>query len=602
MSRHNRWIITILLILAGLLLPNPKVTASCGDGICQSNESVNSCQMDCGQRQAVHLVLADWASNVVRYGDLDNDGDNDIITIQSKPVPQSHSCGNNMCETGEDALSCSDCQIGICGNNSCESGESQSCSSDCGPKVYDYNVITAMAAFDLDRCGNLMNCTGQEAMLWSIGTPNSRHSGLPQTDLPVQIGDFDSDGSNDVAYIMDWQLVVADGKTLAQKKRIPTPKDPWTPNPSQGNIQASDYGRLVGEQLLILPGSSLPRLLVKNRYYTVWAYNQQLEEMWRYDNCGQRNDLGSDVKPCVSGQTTNTGHMPYPIRWFDADPHFEMLIGHSFIDDTGKQLWRINPNPSISWYHAGHFDGGLLWKSDGAASGSWISAMASSDLGMYFLDGKSGNVIKHYPFEQVKHAQSMGVANFRPETTELEVVVANKNHGQLFMFSAEGELLDEYTFNDSAHHRIMPLFWNESEQGILMVDALSWAVYDGHFEKVMQLSNFDTSNPLAIQSDYRLYVDDFIGDSRDELLFANRWRIAMYENPLPSSGGTMKTWRIPNQSNYSAELLEVVNPGSPDLNGDGVVNFRDYEMLIESFSDMFTIQHFNKLISRLIGS
>jgi len=85
-------------------------------------------------------------------------------------MQQQHAtCGNGVCEPGENATSCpSDCGSGssapVCGNGVCETGEdSTSCPSDCGGgsgsgvlDCNDENVILACFECQLEMTG----CTG----------------------------------------------------------------------------------------------------------------------------------------------------------------------------------------------------------------------------------------------------------------------------------------------------------------------------------------------------------------------------------------------------------------------------------------------------------
>lgn len=87
-------IFIFLTLLSAVATQHVRAQSSCGNAVCESGENASSCQLDCGQRHVVHLQLSEWGSHTIRYGDLDKDGNDEIITVQAKPIPLSTTCGN----------------------------------------------------------------------------------------------------------------------------------------------------------------------------------------------------------------------------------------------------------------------------------------------------------------------------------------------------------------------------------------------------------------------------------------------------------------------------------------------------------------------------
>jgi rhamnogalacturonan endolyase len=113
-------------------------------------------------------------------------------------------------------------------------------------------------------------------MLWQNGMPDRWHDQLTN-DVGVQIHDIDGDGRNEVVYCRDMEIIVADGATGRTKYKAPTPEAPVVRG------QASRFPRILGDSLYFcdLRGLGEKRdLLIKDRYRNIWAYTDKLAPMW----------------------------------------------------------------------------------------------------------------------------------------------------------------------------------------------------------------------------------------------------------------------------------------------------------------------------------
>jgi rhamnogalacturonan endolyase len=123
-------------------------------------------------------------------------------------------------------------------------------------------------------CLTAMTFEGQ--ILWQNGQPDPWNTRL-SNDVGVQIHDLDGDGRNEVVYCRDFEIVVADGATGKTKFKAPTPEAP-----PEGKTPPR-FPRILGDSLMFadLRGTGAKRdLIVKDRYRNLWAYNDRLEPMW----------------------------------------------------------------------------------------------------------------------------------------------------------------------------------------------------------------------------------------------------------------------------------------------------------------------------------
>lgn len=133
-------------------------------------------------------------------------------------------------------------------------------------------------------CLTAINLAGE--ILWQIGEPNPENA-LVSNDLPMQIHDIDGDGKLEVIFCKDFKIKVVDGETGQLKYEAPTPYAP----PHQGDkMPETQYDRITGDSLYFcdISGTGADRdLIIKDRYNNIWAYTWDLKMIWHYQgNCG----------------------------------------------------------------------------------------------------------------------------------------------------------------------------------------------------------------------------------------------------------------------------------------------------------------------------
>ena len=128
--------------------------------------------------------------------------------------------------------------------------------------------------FDQISCLTAVNLEGK--VLWQSGQPDPRN-GLLTNDLPFQVHDIDGDGRNEVVVIKDFQLQIWDGATGKPKQSVWMPKMPADSKPRPYEFENGD-----AIAFLNLSGDARRReILVKDRYHNFWIFNHELKPLWQ---------------------------------------------------------------------------------------------------------------------------------------------------------------------------------------------------------------------------------------------------------------------------------------------------------------------------------
>jgi hypothetical protein len=163
-------------------------------------------------------------------------------------------------------------------------------------------------------------------IIWQTGTP-SKDNGRAYCDLPVQIYDWDGDGTNEVLYVQqaaylnspaataqnirerapryegNATMLVLDGRTGKEKTHFALPA------PADDSFLFADLtGRGRREDLV-----------VKDRYWNMWGVAHDAKVLWHYEG--------------------STGHYP-AIADVDEDGRDEVFVGFALIDHDGKVVFQ----------------------------------------------------------------------------------------------------------------------------------------------------------------------------------------------------------------------------------------------------------------------
>lgn len=163
--------------------------------------------------------VAPWgAGRNVRFGDLDGDGQTDMLIAQNSR----HAYRNSFAH------------------------------------------ISSLAAFTLDG-----------ELLWTLGRPDT-YNDVVAHDTPFQIHDIDGDGNQEVVMVRDFKIQVLDGRTGELESWAWMPK---TPEDNKIRPYEREVGDSIA--FVNFTGDPERRdMVIKDRYRTFWVFNNKLEQLW----------------------------------------------------------------------------------------------------------------------------------------------------------------------------------------------------------------------------------------------------------------------------------------------------------------------------------
>ena len=360
-------------------------------------------------------------------------------------------------------------------------------------------------------------------ILWQIGEPDPWKDHLTN-DVGFQIHDLDNDGTNEVVYCKDMQIVVAEGATGKTKFQADMPATPANTKPPYNK-----FPRILGDAVFFcdLRGTGHPRdIIIKNRYRHFWALDDKLQVRWSAE--------------------CNTGHYPFAFDT-NGDGRDELAIGYSLFDGDGKQLWTLDDQVKD------HADGVAIVHFEPNQNTGPRLLCAASDEGMFFAD-MQGQILKHH---FIGHVQNPAVANFRPDLPGLESVSINYwgNQGIIHLYDARGNIYHDF---EPCQHGSMclPINWNgsETELFVLSANVAQGGMFDGWGRRAVRFPN--DGHPEMCNA-----VLDITGDCRDEVVVWDPNELWVYtQDDNPKSGKLYKPRRN-SLSNYSNYQTTVSLPG-----------------------------------------
>jgi hypothetical protein len=129
-------------------------------------------------------------------------------------------------------------------------------------------------AFSHISCLTAVNLDGK--ILWQRGKPDPRN-GLLTNDTPFQIHDLDGDGRNEVVLVQDLRIKVLEGATGKLLRSEPMP--PMDPGLKERPYERNSGDSIA---FLDLEGSGRrANILIKDRYRYFWLFDRNLKFLWQ---------------------------------------------------------------------------------------------------------------------------------------------------------------------------------------------------------------------------------------------------------------------------------------------------------------------------------
>ena len=127
-----------------------------------------------------------------------------------------------------------------------------------------FNQITCLTAVTFDG-----------KILWQSGRAEPFNDVLAN-DTPFQIHDVDGDGKNEVVVVKDFKIQVLEGATGKLKQWAWMPEAPKDNNPRPYELEVGDSIYFLN----VSGGKGQTDILIKDRYRTFWVFNNKLKVLW----------------------------------------------------------------------------------------------------------------------------------------------------------------------------------------------------------------------------------------------------------------------------------------------------------------------------------
>ncbi|NLW55806.1 MAG: hypothetical protein GX050_04170 [Firmicutes bacterium] len=397
----------------------------------------------------------------------------------------------------------------LTGNGQCDLVIAQ-----CQKRIYKdaYANISCLTALDLD--GNI---------LWQLGEPNPEHAYIT-ADLPFQIADVDLDGANEVIVAKDFQLMILDGRTGRVKKSIPTP----LANDPDESLHTVPYGRYAFDRVNVdciricnFSGRSQPTdILIKDRYSRLWAYDHELNLLWKY-------------------QGGITGHFPFT-KDLNGDGREEMFVGYNLVDADGRTIWKLPVKTD-------HTDEIIIGRFDPERDEELIAIVAGHEG--FIMADLSGQILVK---QEIGHAQRISAANYRPDLPGLELAVTTfwGNQGIILLFDCHGRLLHSWEPGTNGN-MITPVNWSGDGRELMLLNGHPeyGGLVDGWGRPVVLFP--DDGHPVRCAE-----AIDLTGDCREEIVLWDEHEMWIYTQDRKFTGERIyspEKYPAYNGSNYRGE-------------------------------------------------
>ena len=312
-------------------------------------------------------------------------------------------------------------------------------------------------AFDHIQCLTAVDLNGK--VLWQQGKPNES-LGLLTNDTPFQIHDLDGDGKHEVVLIQDFQLKVVDGKTgrLLRSAWMPPMAADLKERPYELNSgDAIAFFDLSGK-------GRRSEILVKDRYRYFWIYDEKLKLLWSGEGQTGHYPYPMDVdgdgreefalgytlwspegKPLFSRDKDFRDHADgISVGNYSADPKRAPLV-YACGSDEGFLLFDLKGN-LLKHLRIGHAQSPSVGKYRADVEGVQLMTINYwRNPGIVSLFDWQGNLLKQG--EPIHSGSPLLPVNWRGDGAEFAMLSGNVREGGMI----DGELRRVVMFPDDGH-------------------------------------------------------------------------------------------------------------------------------------------------------
>ncbi|HJP33348.1 MAG TPA: hypothetical protein QGF95_22600 [Candidatus Latescibacteria bacterium] len=343
----------------------------------------------------------------------------------------------------------------------------------------DIHYTSAIAAQRLDG-----------SLLWRWGTPNLGRRTWHH-DVACQIHDWDGDGCQEVVLCTQGALVELDGATGRERRRFAIPPD------------ATDC--LV---FCDLSGRGRPTdVLVKDRYWNIYAYNQQGDLLWQVHEPGGHK----------------TAHQPLVVD-IDNDGRDEIMAGYALLSPDGSARW-VYSSATVD-IGKGHLDCCRVYRPGMKPADVQLVLTCCGANAIVMLSG-DGQVIWEITGE---HYESVDVGRVLPGSTEPQIVV-DIDHvadaGPVYVFNGEGEHLGRLLTDYARHHVLMD--WDGDGMAEIFVGD-SCGIYSSEGKRIFTLQLPTEGFPAEQPHERALVPANVLGDGRADVIVTSPHAAHVFRN------------------------------------------------------------------------
>jgi hypothetical protein len=324
-------------------------------------------------------------------------------------------------------------------------------------------------------------------VLWRWGDPDIGRKEWHH-DVACQIHDWDGDGKPEVILAAKDAIVELDGRTGQEKRRIPIPDE------------ATDCITFAD-----LAGQGRPTdILVKDRYYSIYAYNHSGELLWHV------RDPGGYL----------TAHQPRPID-LDGDGRDEIAAGYAMLNANGSVRWTFKSSQLD--LKRGHLDCIRLMRRRNKPEDMRLVLTLCGANGIAMIDG-NGKLI----WERAgSHFESTDVGRVIAEHPGPQILVDIDHQplgkGPLYLIGENGALLGRINTDYARHHDLLDWTGDGLDE---IFNAHSGAIYDSKGRRIATL----TAPPAVNRGERSLLVGNFTGDGVPDVALVTTAALYIFKN------------------------------------------------------------------------